>query len=319
MKLLDVGALVLLAGLWGGSFLFMRIAAPALGPLLMADSRVLLAGSSLIAFAAVAGGAPGLAGRWKSFLIVGALNAAIPYSLIGMAELHLTAGLASVLNATTPLFTALVAAVWLKESLKARQVLGLLLGIGGVAVLVGWGPLSLTPLLLGSMAASLAAAISYAFAGVYAKGAFTGLTPLTTATGQQLGAGFLLLPLALTSAAIEPASIHLSLKVAVAMVLLALLCTSIAYLLYFHLITHVGPTGTLSVTFLIPIFGLFWGALFLGEPAGASTLLGLAVILASVLLVLGMRIPIRAPWRRRIATHASQARGLPELGDDVAS
>jgi drug/metabolite transporter (DMT)-like permease len=290
MKGRDLGALVLLAALWGGSFLFMRVAAPALGPVVVAAVRVALAAFALVLYAAARRQPVQWRNRWRQFLIMGVLNAAVPFTLITTAELHITSGLASILNATTPLFTALVAAVWLGERLTPAKGAGLLLGVCGVGVLVGWSPLP--PGLPGfaSIGASLLAALFYGVGGVYAKRTFIGLLPLRVATGQQIGATLVLLPFALPIGVITAPTMRPTPLVIAAIVALAILCTSVAYLLYFYLIASVGPTKTLSVTFLVPVFGLLWGALFLHEPLGLSTLLGFGLILASVLLVTELRL-----------------------------
>lgn len=288
MRAKELAALFTLAALWGGSFLFIRIAVPAFGPVVLACLRVALAGAGLLLYAAVLRRSVAIRARWRAYLVLGALNGAIPYSLIAAAELHLTASFAVILNGTTPLFTALVAALWLRERLTTRTVVGLLAGLVGVVILVGWSPLPLDRVLLLSVGASLAAALSYGLAGVHAKTAFVGTPPLTLAIGQQVGAALLLLPFALPLAIVDSPANQLSPGIVAAVVALALLCTSLGYLLYFYLIVSVGPTRTLSVTFLMPVFGVLWGVLFLHETVRPGTFIGLGVILASVLLVTGV-------------------------------
>ena len=290
MRIKDMGALLLLAALWGGSFLFMRIAAPVLGQVVTAELRVGIAGIALLVNAVAIRSLPAFRAQRMNYLILGALDAAIPYTLIGAAELHLTASLASVLNATTPLFAAVIAVTWLQDRLDAKRGIGLMLGIVGVAILVGWSPLPLNAVIVLSVGASLAASLSYALAGVFSKVAVTGMPSLALAIGQQLGASLLLLPLALPTAAMTTPINRLTGGVAVAVFVLALLCTSLAYLLYFSLIGSVGPMKTLSVTYLVPVFGILWGALFLHERLHAGTLVGLFIILASVMLVTGARL-----------------------------
>src|ERR687893_2810353 len=135
----DLGALLLLGTLWGASYMFIRVAVPALGPFTLMGLRVALAASILAVYAAVlARGMPKLRSRWREFLIVGTTNSAIPFSLIAAAEIELTASLAAILNSTTALFVAVVAAVWIGESMTVKKVMGLLLGFAGVVVLVGW-------------------------------------------------------------------------------------------------------------------------------------------------------------------------------------
>jgi drug/metabolite transporter (DMT)-like permease len=282
----DLGALVLLGAFWGASFIFIRVAVPVLGPFVLMDLRVLLAAAGLVLGAVAVGRLPKLRAHWGRFLVLGFLNAAVPFTLIAASEINLTASLAAILNSTTPLFTAVVAAVWIGEALTPRRIGGLLLGIVGVALVVGWTPVALSPVVLLSVGASLAAALSYGFGGVYAKRAFSGLPPLSMAIGQQTGAGLLLLPPAAVSLPGEAPPLAVVLSV----LALALLSTALAYLLYFRLITSVGPTSTLTVTFLVPVFGLLFGALFLNEPVGVGMLVGLGVILSSVALVTGLRL-----------------------------
>ena len=284
MRPKDLGALILLGALWGGSFLFIRVAVPALGPFVLMELRVGLAAVALALYAV--GRLPKLRARWKEFLIIGAVNAAIPFSLIAAAEINLTASLAAILNSTTVLFTAVVAAAWAGEALTTRKVIGVISGIVGVAVLVGWDPIALNGVVLLSVGAMLGASLSYAAGAVYIKRTFAGTPPLAMAIGQQTAAAALLLPLAAVSLPDEEPSM----AVALCVLGLTLLSTAVAYLLYFRLIESVGPTSTVTVTLLVPVFGLLFGILILNEPFGWGTLAGLAVILASVTLVTGIRL-----------------------------
>jgi drug/metabolite transporter (DMT)-like permease len=298
MKLRESLLLLLLAAFWGASFLFIRIASPVIGPVVLVDARVLLAGLVLLLYAALCARLPRLWSRWKSYLLLGTLNAAAPFTLIAFAELHLPASLAAILNATTPLFTAVVSAFWLHDRMTIKKVLGVLVGMIGVAVLVGWSPLPLTPLVLFSVGASLLAACFYGVGGVYSKVAFQKESPLALALGQQLGAGVVLLPFAGVSI---PAQFP-SMQVILAVLALVLLSTSIGYLLYFHLMVTVGPTSTLSVMFLVPVFGLLWGALFLKEPLTVGWLVGLGIILFSMWCVTNLRIAWPRLSRQTLST-----------------
>ena len=287
----DLGALLLLGALWGGSFLFIRVAVPALGPLPLVELRVGLAALALVLYAIAAGRALKLRGRWRRFLVMGVFNAALPFTLISAAEIYLTASLAAILNSTTVLFTALVAAAWLGDPLTARKVVGVLVGIVGVTALVGWDPLPLNGPVLLSVAAVLGASVSYAVGAVYAKRAFDGVPSLTLATGQVTAAAGIMLPLAAVSLPDQAPSV----AVIACVLALAVLSTSVAYLLYFYLISSVGPTGTSTVTLLVPVFGLLFGVLLLGEPVGFGTLVGLCLILSSVVLITGMGRGTRKP------------------------
>ena len=286
MKVPDLARLLVLAALWGGSFIFSRVAAPVLGPVVLVTIRVLLAGAALLVYALVTRSELELRARWRQYLIIGALNSAIPFVLISTAELQLPASLAAILNATSPLFGAVIAAIWIKDSLTRRKITGLVLGLIGVSVLVGWSPTKLTPVVLLAVGASLLGAAFYGLASVYTKAKVVGAQPIGMATGSQLAAGLLLLPFV-------PFSIpdgRPSITVVLCVLALALLCTALAYLLYFRLIVDVGPAKALTVTFLVPIFGTLWGALFLGEHVTFSTLLGCGVVLAGTTLVTGVRL-----------------------------
>jgi len=282
----DLGALVLLGMLWGGSFLFIRVGVPELGPFVLVELRVGLAAVVLALCAAALGRLPKVRARWKQFAILGAVNAAIPFSLISAAEIHLTASLAAILNSTTVMFTALVAAAWMGDPLTARKMVGVVMGVVGVAVLVGWDPIALNWAVVLSVGAMLAASLSYALAAVYVKRTFAGSPPLAIAIGQQTAAAMLLLPLAATSLPGERPSTAATLSV----LALALLSTAVAYMLYYRLIENVGPTSTVTVTLLVPVFGLLLGVLILDEPFGLGTLVGLGIILCSVVLVTGLRL-----------------------------
>lgn len=291
MRPRDFAGLVLLGALWGASFLFIRVTVPALGPFLLVGLRVGLAATALLLYAIVAGRLPKIRSRWRSFLALGFLNAAVPFCLISAAEIHLTASLAAILNSTTVMFTAMVAAVWMGDALTARKVVGIVLGIVGVTVLVGWDPLPLGGIVLLSVAAMLIASLSYALGATYARWSFSGIPPLGMAIGQLTAATALLLPLS----AVSPPGEVPSSSVALCVLGLALLSTAVAYLIYFRLIENVGPTSTVTVTLLVPVFGLVFGVLLLGEPFGPGTLAGLGIILSSVVLITGISFRKREP------------------------
>ena len=297
--------LTALAAIWGASYMFIRIAAPAIGPLPLMAARVLLAGAVLAALAAALGRRPPVRARWRGYLLLGLVNAAAPFSLIAAAELYLTASLAGIITTTAPLFSALVAAAWLKDRLTARTVFGLLLGTAGVAVLVGWSPLPLGPELLVSVAAMLTASFCYGLGAVYTRARFRCVPPLGLATAQQLAAGAeLAVPAGLTLNAPwrQPTAVVLS------VLALALLSTALAYLIYFRLIERVGPTRALTVSILVPFFGVLWGVVFLGEPVTPGTFVGLGIVLCGVALAAGVR-PRLLPARRPAPTPGSPGPG----------
>jgi drug/metabolite transporter (DMT)-like permease len=291
MRLKDLCALLLLAAVWGGSFLFIRIALPSLGVFPLVGGRVLIAALVLwLGMRALGQRAPMREYAGKLLVLAG-LNAAIPYALIAAAEFRLTASLAAMLNATVPMWAALFGVLWLGERITVRRTAGLTLGVMGVGVLVGWSPIALTPRTLLSIGAVLLATAFYAASGVYTKRELSGVPSPTLALGQQLGAvvwfavpGLWQLPKA-----------HPTQLAALSLLALGVLSTALAYILYFHLIKSVGPTNTTTVTYLIPVFGTAWGALFLGEPVTGGMLVGLTMILLSVLLVNEVRLA-RFAW-----------------------
>ncbi|MEH7386386.1 EamA family transporter [Bacillus sp. JJ1521] len=279
----DIAALFGLAALWGASFLFIRIASPEIGPFLTIQGRVTIAAAALLIYIFIIGQSTGWGKRWKQYLMIGALNAAIPFTLIAMASLHLNASMLAIINSMTPLFTALVVWGWMKEKLSTQKWVGIFVGIIGVIILVGWSPVSFTTEVIIAIVLSILSTVSYGFAGVYAKKAFDRVPPFSVAFGQQMGATLLLIPFTLFN--LPKSTSVFTPIVGLSVLSLALFCTAIGYLLYFYLITSVGPTKTLSVTFMIPLFGLIWGAVFLNEHITIGMIAGLFVILSSIFLI----------------------------------
>lgn len=307
MKPIHYGALLLLGAIWGSSFLFIGVAVPEFGPLLLMFLRVLVAGLILAGLAysqrRTKSAAPVLRWRerWRTYLIVGLLNSALPFTLIAFAELKMTVSLAAILNSTTPLFTVLAAVAWRSEALTVRKLLGVLLGVVGVGVLMGGGPLAVSAELLIAVAASLLAALCYGTATVYAAKNMKGLPAISAAIAQLLSAAIILAIPALAS--LPPAMP--SATAIFALLALVVLSTSFAYLLYFFLLQSVGSTRTASVTFLVPVFGSIWGVLFLREPFTPAMALGMLIILSSVGLVMGISIRKRSAARSPEVTSAT--------------
>jgi drug/metabolite transporter (DMT)-like permease len=282
MRAKEVGVLLVLSAFWGGGFLFIRIATPVLGPVALMAMRVVLAGLGLLLFAWVTRTRLELRTYWRHYLVIGIINAALPFTLIGVAEISLTSGLAAQLNATTPLFGAITAVIWMKEAMTIKKAVGLVLGLLGVVILVGWSMLPVSEVLILSVVVSLAAAASYGIASVYIKVSLGNkVSSLAIATCSQFFAALFLVPLAL----VAPPTRMPTLNVLLAVVGLALLCTALTLLLYIWLIAHAGPMKTLTVTFLAPVFGVVWGVLFLKEPLAPGMLMGLIVILIGAGLV----------------------------------
>lgn len=292
----------LLSSLWGASFLFMRLGASEFGPLAMAGLRVSLASVFLLPILWQQGQWPVLRRHWKAILLAGVINSAVPFALFSWAVLHISTGLTSILNATVPLFGALVALVWLGERIQGVRWLGLAMGFAGVALLAWRAPgtagvAASGASALGAMGACLLAAGCYAAGASYARRYLQGIGPLATATGSQVGAA---LALALPTLWFWPSQTP-SLKAWGAVVAIAVLCTGIAYILYFRLIAHAGPSRALAVTFLAPVFALGYGAVFLQEQITPWMVGCGLVVVCGTLLSTGLvvpRLPLRATAKR---------------------
>jgi len=275
MKTRDVAELLLLAALWGGSFLFMRIAAPVLGPVWLIECRVLLAGLVLLPLLARRSLIKEMRQQALPLLVVGCLNSAIPFLLLAFASISLPAGFTSILNATAPLFGTVIATVWIKESLSFARMVGFALGFAGVVVLIGWKSFSADMVFWTAAIAGLSAALMYAIAAPYIKRTMAGVPSLVVTTGSQLGAAVVILPLMpFTVPAQNPSA-----AIIFSVVALALFCTSLAYILYFRLIQNIGATRALTVAYLVPISAMLWGRIVLGEAITTSMVLGCGLIL----------------------------------------
>ncbi|AVO48012.1 EamA family transporter [Melaminivora suipulveris] len=259
-----VGEFVLLSSLWGASFLFMRLGAVEFGPLPTAGLRVTLAALFLLPLLLRSADWPVFKRHWKPALLAGLVNSALPFALFAWAVMHIPTGLSSILNAAVPLFGALVALVWLGERIAGLRWLGLLLGFAGIGLLA-WrspGALDASGSAAGwAIAACLAASTCYAVGASFVQRYLRGVPALACATGSQIGAA---LALALPTVWAWPERMP-SARAWAAVAAIALLCTGIAYLLYFRLIARAGPSRALAVTFLAPVFAVCYGALFLGE------------------------------------------------------
>ncbi|HTT25806.1 MAG TPA: DMT family transporter [Thermoplasmata archaeon] len=274
-----------LAAMWGLSYVFYRVGAPALGPALFVELRVALASGILALWAAGQGTLAAALGSFRSraraFVTVGLLNSALPFTLIAVGELYLPASYSSVLNATAPLFSTLLAAGFLAQKIAPVAVAGLSVGLLGVVLLVGIAPFPLTPVVLAAIVLTLLAALSYGAAALLIRRYFHGTDPTQIAFGQLLAASLLLLPLSLW----EVPSARFTGPAIESVIGIVVFSTVAAYTIYFRILLRVGPTEALSVTYLMPIFGVLWGYLLLREELGYGILLGVATILAGVALV----------------------------------
>lgn len=276
--------LILLAAIWGSSFLFMRIAAPVLGPALLIEYRVGFAALFLALVAYFVKKNLDLRANWKHYLILGLFNSALPFLCFAFAARTLSASVMSVINATAPMFAALIGAVWMRQTVSRRVAAGLMLGTVGVAMLVGFDHVSTREGAGLAIAASVFATFNYGLASVYTKAAKS-VEPFANAHGSMWAATLLVLPAAL----FFPSPAAPTTGTMAAALALGIMCTGIAYLLYFGLIRDVGMTSALTVTFLNPLFGILWGVLFLQETIGWHTIAGAAIVISGTALVTGYK------------------------------
>ena len=288
--------LIILSMLWGGSFFFIVIAIRDVPVLTMVLMRVTLAAAGLWIFVRATGRPiPRSAAVWIAFLVMGLLNNVIPFSLIAFGQKYITAGLASILNATTPLWTVLVTAALLAdERATPRKLMGVVLGLGGVAVMMGLDALApggghdIWPQL-----AILGAAISYAFAGTFGRRfRQMGVDPVVTAAGMLTGSAVILLIPALAIDGMPGGYAPASWASVAA---LALLSSAVAYVLFFRILATAGATNLSLVTFLVPVSAILLGWAFLDERLGATQLVGMALIAAGLILIDGRLVARRAP------------------------
>jgi len=298
MKPADLARLLSLAAIWGASFLFIRIGAPVLGPLPAAFLRVAIGAVTLAACLPVLGLRWDMRGKWPAVLVLGIVNSGIPFVMYAVAALWLPAGYSAVFNAMTPLMGVLIGALFFAERLTWAKSSGVLLGVAGVAVLTRTGPVAFSAHVLLGALACLVATACYGLAGFLAKRWITdrgGLDSRLVAAGSLVGASLFLLPFCIGALVHHNTLPDAGAGVWGAMLGVGMLCTAIAYILYYRLIADLGPVRSLTVTFLIPPFGIVWGALFLGEALSWAHLGGGALIGAAVWLVLRPARPVAEP------------------------
>lgn len=292
---MDIASLIrlfLLAAIWGASFLFMRVGVPVFGPVALIAFRVLIAAIFLWLASLWLKKNLEFRRHWKHYLIIGLLNSAFPFLLFAYAAQSLSASLLSILNATSPIFGAIIAALWLRMTITRSIIFGLLCGLTGVILIVGNGVSVAGSAGWTALAAGLIAPMSYALASTYTRACPTAVTPFGNAHGSMWMATLLVLPLLFlaplrhTPLAADWAAVSA----------LGILCTGAAYLLYFRLINDVGPTRALSVTFLVPVFGVLWGSIFLDEAINREMVIGGLLVLAGIALTGGLiKLPVKNP------------------------
>ncbi|NLC36118.1 MAG: DMT family transporter [Alcaligenaceae bacterium] len=279
----DYRDLFILAAIWGSSFLFMHLSVGEFGPFALVEVRLGLGAVFLMIFAGLRGRLSVIWKHIRHISIMGIFAAGLPFLCFNIAAQTVPASFMAVINAITPLFGALIARLWLKERLTRWRIVGLMIGFTGIVVLV-WNDLSFGTGGMGTgILICLTASLSYGYAASYTTRFLKGVDPLAMAAGSVTAAAVVLLPLAIYTWPATPVSAT-AWGSALA---LALLCTGLAYLIYYGLIDRVGATRSITVTFLVPLFGIFWGVVILSEPLGLRMLAGTVIVLLGTLLATG--------------------------------
>jgi drug/metabolite transporter (DMT)-like permease len=292
MRYKYLGVLLLLGAMWGASFLFIKLGVAELAPEVLVALRLVLASLLLLVVLYARGlRLPAQARVWRDFFVVGSIGLLVPSILIAWSEQSIPSGMAAILNATTPLFSVLLAYVWTREErLSGVKLLGVAVGFVGVLIAVGLEDFSLTSANTRAELAVLVAAFCYGVAGIYGRRAFRGMPALVPATGQLLSGAILAVPYALLRRGL-PAAVPSATALG-AVLALAVLGTAAAYILLYWLMERIGATRTSMVTYLLPPFALVYGALFLREAITLDALLGLGLVVVGILLANGvLRVP----------------------------
>ena len=286
MSTANLARLILLGLIWGTSFMLMRIAAPVFGPMLTTFGRAALGALALVLFARYRG----IDFAWRQnaniYLIIGLANTAIPFSLFAWSALYIPSAYMATMNSLAPIFTAVFGFLLLAERLTTLRIAAFLLGLFGVAVLVGIGPTAITPQVIGGVLAGMAAAVNYGFAATYTRMKASKIPSLATAAGSQCAAALALLPFAMPG--IPHALAFGTLQAWLAVIILGLVCTGIAYALFFHLIATEGASKAVTVTFLVPATASVWAWLLLSEPITFGTVTGISIVLIATAMALGL-------------------------------
>ncbi len=289
MNIRDSFILTFLAAIWGASFLFMRVAVPEFGPIAMIQMRIGIAALCLLPFLLLRYRKQIDWTKLPHFIVLGITNSALPFTLLGFATIHVSAGYTSLLNSSVPLWSAIVAAIWLGDWLTKWQIGGIALGFLGVVILVvGKGEMSFSGPTLAIISCTLAT-MSYGVSANYTKRYLTGIHPMVLATMSQATAAIAMLPLCWFYWPTTPVSTEAWIYVGI----LGSLCTAFAYILFYGLISRVGPTKTVSVTFLVPVFAMLWGYALLSETITVYMAIGCAVILLGTAFTTGLIAPLR--------------------------
>ncbi|SKA30054.1 DMT family transporter [Consotaella salsifontis] len=293
---MEIGLLLLLSLIWGSSFTLIKVAADTVPPLTMTAARVTIAALLLVLFVKIRGlSLPRTGATWAAFFVQGLLQSALPFTLISWGEQHIASGLAGVLNATPPMFVLLIAMTtgYDGKRITMQKIAGVVVGLAGVVITIGFQSLgqanAAAPF---AQAAVLGASLCYALAPMWGQ-RFAGLPAIVTAAGAMSCAAIMMLPAAMVIE--RPWTLTPTPEAIIAVLVLAVLCTAIAMIIYFRLVQTLGPLGTTSGSYLRAGFAVALGILFLGERFTWSSLIGMTLI---VLGVIAVTVPVRWPWAR---------------------
>lgn len=291
----NIARLFLLGAIWGSSFMLMRIAVPELGPLPTAFGRIALGGLALALFVRWRGIDLAWRDNARVYLVIGVANTAVPFALFAWSALYIPSSYMATMNALAPVFTGLFGFLLMDERLGAMRIASFVLGLCGVAVLVNIGPTAVNAHVIGGILAGLGAAICYGFAAVYTRMRASRIPPLAAAAGSQIMAALALLPFTLP--ALPQALAHANPASLLAVAILGIVCTGLAYALFFHLIAAEGPGKAVMVTFLVPAAAAVWAWLILREPVTFGTVVGLAIVLSATAMALGIGKQLKSLFR----------------------
>jgi drug/metabolite transporter (DMT)-like permease len=281
MNALNLLLLIALSAIWGGSFIFMRHLSPILGAFITTNMRLLIAGVFLVILFTAFGVKLFWKKHWKHYLIIGIVNSGTPFLLYSFAALHIPASVSVIVNTMAPMFVAVFSVFWLGDKLSYLKVLGLLMGTGGVVLIASTGAVPRSLMAVLAVLACVGAACCYGLAGIYIKKHASHIKPRLVAAGSQAMVGVAMLPLIF---AFPPRQVVTNWTI-VLLIVFAILCSAVAYLIYYRLVAAVGPTKTLTVTFLMPAFGMLWGRIILNEEITLIMIAGACIILAGTFTV----------------------------------
>jgi drug/metabolite transporter (DMT)-like permease len=282
MRTSDLVRLIVLAAIWGFSFIFIRVLAPVIGPVMTATFRVFLAGVALMIYFWFTGLDAEWRRFWKEYLFIGVVNSGFPFVVYAWAALYVPACYLAIVNSTSPLFGAILSTVWLRERVTFGKLGGIFLGAIGVALVARVPPPDVNPMFGLALFVSLLAPFCYAYASLYTKTSPVSARPTVLAGTSQFAVGLLMLPLL----PFAPPAGTFTTSIVLNILGLSLLCSAVAYLLYYRLLVDIGPTKALTVTFMVPAFGMLWSVIFLSERVTVGMIAGCALIVAGTASVL---------------------------------